>query len=388
MENRAIIPNLEELDNIDLNNAVHPLTTLTGPLLEDPTPLFESQVLTMLRNLRGDMQSMGTRVTNLEATRTQSAPASQTQSVTSDASTPKTQSVTCLTPPLGEVQNSTLEQSSTTLKPGWGERPAVEQPDFSLIPVFDDGDEDENTEGGGGVKLFKVSQKTETFLKTSFSTAAPNQVRRQWRDKFGAPNTTYTACPSMDKIVKGRLSAATKSRDKQLARQQALLLDAVGPITYILEEATKGQLTQKSAMEAAQTALKLMGNASMQANRERRKNAIQCMNPRLGDMAEDDELYKAAAPALFGEGFSKKAKERDDELKCLNHATGKSSSGPGRYGNRDTQFFRRGHSHNPQFHGSGQSHFRGRGRGGHNRHHPYRNSGWARKPEEPRKPSQ
>ena len=68
---------------------------------------------------------------------------------------------------------------------------------------------------------------------------APNQVRRQWRDKFRSPNTVYTACPSMDKVVKSRLSATTKSHNKQLARQQALLLDAVGPITHILEEAAQ-----------------------------------------------------------------------------------------------------------------------------------------------------
>ena len=98
------------------------------------------------------------------------------------------------------------------------------------------------------------------------------------------------------------------------------MLDAVGPIIYILEEAAKGQLNQKMATEAVQTALKLLGNASAHANWERRKNALQCMNPRLVDMSEDDVLYTTAAPALFGGGFCKKAKERDNELKCLNQA--------------------------------------------------------------------
>ena len=52
------------------------------------------------------------------------------------------------------------------------------------------------------------------------------------------------------------------------------MLDAVGPMTYILEEAVKGQLNQKSAIETAQTALRLLGNASVHASRERRKNAL------------------------------------------------------------------------------------------------------------------
>ena len=91
------------------------------------------------------------------------------------------------------------------------------------------------------------------------------------RDKYGAPNIPAIACPSLDKVIKGRLSAETKSRDKQISKQQALCLDAVGPLTHILEEAAKGELTQKAALEAAQTALKLLGNASALASRERRR---------------------------------------------------------------------------------------------------------------------
>ena len=84
------------------------------------------------------------------------------------------------------------------------------------------------------------------------------------------------------------------------------MLDVVGPITHILEEAVKGQLTQKCAIEVAQTALKLLGNASVHACRERRKNALQSMNTCLLDMAEDDAIYKMAPQLLFGDGFCKK----------------------------------------------------------------------------------
>ena len=94
-----------------------------------------------------------------------------------------------------------------------------------------------------------------------------------------APSTTGTACPTMDKVIKGRLPAATKLRDRQLDKQQVLMLDAVGPVTYILESAVKGELTQKAAIGAAQTALKLLGNASGNANRERRKSALQSQPP-------------------------------------------------------------------------------------------------------------
>ncbi len=127
------------------------------------------------------------------------------------------------------------------------------------------------------------------------------------------------SCPSLDKLIKSKLSAATKSRDREIVKQQALTLDAAGPLTIILKEAAKGHLSKKVAVEAAQTALKLLGNASAHASR--RKNAIQGMNPRLIDMAEDDYLFRSSAPVLFGEGLPRKAKEMDDELKCLNQAT-------------------------------------------------------------------
>ena len=56
------------------------------------------------------------------------------------------------------------------------------------------------------------------------------------------------------------------------------MFDAVGPITHISEEAAKGQLTPKTAVEAAQTALKLLGNASMQVKQECYRCAIKSMN--------------------------------------------------------------------------------------------------------------
>ena len=64
--------------------------------------------------------------------------------------------------------------------------------------------------------------------------------------------------------MKSRLSASAKTRDRTLAKHQVFMLDAVG----------EGQLTPKTAVEAAQTALKLLGNASMQVNRERGRCAI------------------------------------------------------------------------------------------------------------------
>lgn len=115
------------------------------------------------------------------------------------------------------------------------------------------------------------------------------------------PRTAVTMCPNLDKILKGNLSTVTKSRDKQMANGQALCLDAVGPLTSILEQ---GTLTAQSAAEAAQTALKLLGNASCHMATERRKAVLGNLNPRLAD------IFRDAAPNLFGNGFAESQGKR------------------------------------------------------------------------------
>eukprot|EP00117_Sycon_ciliatum_P044238 scpid97068/ scgid31946/ len=199
---------------------------------------------------------------------------------------------------------------------------------------------------------FKVSSETLEFFQEHFTASTSNEVRRQWRSRFGRPRIDVATPPLMDKMIKSRLHPATKSRDKALSKQQALLLDAVGPLTHVLEEAQKDTLTAGEAVEACKTALAFIGNANMYLNRDRRRNAIMCMNRDLADMAEDDPIYKASAPQLFGEGFSKRAKERNEEIKCLSQASsstrGKSSPGLSFRGGR-TGAPRGGHSSRGNF---------------------------------------
>ena len=332
------------------------------------------KILAKLDDLEDGMQSIHSRVLDLEAQRDPAETPSQRDLETS----PKVQRAS------SEVRNATprvqisqrevappVAPSTESQQRSWADDTVEVSMDYEAEVEWEQEAEDDSP-NAKGITLFKVAERTEKFLAGYFSNAVPNQTRRQWRDKYGAPSTSATACPNMDKVIKTRLSAVTKSQDKQLARQQALLLDAVGPITYLLEEATKGELNQKKAVEAAQTALKLLGNASAHVNRERRRNALQDMNPRLTDMADDDTIYKTAAPALFGDGFCKKAKERDEELKCLNQA---SSSRATPSQSRGSNFFRGGRPYkyrSQQQHPRGTGQYtRGRRRGGFQRNYPY-----------------
>ena len=69
----------------------------------------------------------------------------------------------------------------------------------------------------------------------------------------------------------------------------------------------------KAALYAA---IQLLGNASAQVSRLRRKKILKSINPEIQDLAEED-LFSAAAPYLFGEGFEQKMKDRAESLKIL-----------------------------------------------------------------------
>ncbi len=157
--------------------------------------------------------------------------------------------------------------------------------------------EDDDPADAKGIKLFKISKRSEEFLNDCITHSVPNASRRTIRDKFGAPNTPKTACPTLDKVMKSRLSANTKSRDKTLAKQQALLLDAVGPLAHILEEATTGQLSIKGTMDAVPTAPWFLGNANMNINRERRKKRCQGPQSEPGGHGRGRRLVQGLCPS-------------------------------------------------------------------------------------------
>ena len=61
----------------------------------------------------------------------------------------------------------------------------------------------------------------------------------------------------------------------------------------------------EKAVAMAKTAIRFLGNASLQFNRERRKRAIEEMNGKLVELADKDEIVADTAPALFGDRLAK-----------------------------------------------------------------------------------
>ena len=131
--------------------------------------------------------------------------------------------------------------------------------------------------------------------------------------------------------------------DRSLARLQALCVDATRPLASLVEQGNHGELTTGMAVAMAKTAILFLGNASLQFSRERRKRAIAEMNGKLVELADKHEIYADASLMLFGDRFANEAKDREDQLRCLDRASHKAGySRPQHFQNRRPYAFRRG----------------------------------------------
>jgi hypothetical protein len=203
-------------------------------------------------------------------------------------------------------------------------------------------------------KLVKVSDDTEGTIKNAFGHSLTNGERLQARKDYLFPDLDASRCPKLDPVIKQNLPKEVKDNEANFAKIQTLVLDAVAPLTAILEEATKGSLTAPKAADAAKAALVLLGNASAAISKERRKKIAKELNKDILPLVESDNMFDEAAPMLFGDGFENKVKDHVESLKCLRRAITFSSSSRGRTSN----FFRRGRSSYPA---RGSSSTRGRG---------------------------
>ena len=219
-------------------------------------------------------------------------------------------------------------------------------------------DGEDNEEDAKGIKLFPPSDTTKSCLKAAFKGPLQNVHRRRLKEKFGVPNTPCTAVPSLDKVLKSRVSPEVKAKDKEISKLQALALDAIGQLAFILDSALDESLTAKDNIEAVQTAVRLLGNFAAHCNRERRTKILKNLDVLIADLVEEEDLYSEAGQSLFGDGFCKKAKEGDDEMRALNRF---SAQPPSTKNRPKDSGFRQQEKRHPKDRGNSQS-SRGRSR--------------------------
>ena len=203
--------------------------------------------------------------------------------------------------------------------------------DYNTPLHFEDSDE-EDTPG-----LIEVSEKTSKFLSQKCTQRVSNQERLKIRQQYPSPKVPATRTPQLDSYIKQEVSSGVKGGDKHLVRIQTFVLDALAPLTSLVETHNKGEcLKEKEVLKAVTAAMELIGNASSNISRIRREKVVLALNKALLPITADDSNFKEAAPALFGKNFANQSKELIDQVKAMRFSL------PGKSGTGRRSFFRNG----------------------------------------------
>ena len=186
-----------------------------------------------------------------------------------------------------------------------------------------------------------------------------NTTRHKWRQTYGMSACDSTKCPKLDTTLRAEVPKACKDGDRPLSHIQTLVLDAVGPLSSLLELQSSGSLTVEAAVEATTHALRFLGNASAM---ERRKRAANHLNKDLQPLVEKSDRFTSEVPYLFGKDFEKATKHHIDSVKSLRKVSQHRGPGqmqrPGRPYNYQQQTARGGSPYRGGSRGGGRGHFR------------------------------
>ena len=112
-----------------------------------------------------------------------------------------------------------------------------------------DVDPEENKDSAG--KLVELSEETSTFLEVAFSTTLSNTDCRKRIAHIGIPDCNKIRCPKLDLMLSTVLLKDVIKADGYLSRLQQFWVDAVAPLTAILEGLEAGKLISEQAYAAA-----------------------------------------------------------------------------------------------------------------------------------------
>ena len=122
------------------------------------------------------------------------------------------------------------------------------------------------------------------------------------------------AGPDFQNIHKagGKISGCRTCQDS------GFVLDPVGPLARVIHalKDSGDSFTMDEAHSALCDAVKLLGNASSQISKLRRRKILRAVNPDIQDLAEE-EIFTGAVPDIFGQGLEAKMKERAESLKLI-----------------------------------------------------------------------
>uniref|UniRef100_A0A1X7T6W2 Uncharacterized protein n=1 Tax=Amphimedon queenslandica TaxID=400682 RepID=A0A1X7T6W2_AMPQE len=114
------------------------------------------------------------------------------------------------------------------------------------------------------------------------------------------PKVDAARSPRLDSVMK---TVDAQSTNKELFRLQTFILDALAPLTAILEASI------------------LIGNANAKLTHLRREKLISAINDDLTPLIQDESQFTDTNSYLFGSDFAKQAKEYLDQAGALKSTT-------------------------------------------------------------------
>jgi hypothetical protein len=147
------------------------------------------------------------------------------------------------------------------------------------------------------------SEKTKSLLTKACTCRLNNSMRLSHRSSHPLPKVPATRTPQLDPVMKSETSAAVKAVDKELARIQTFVLDALAPLTTLLEEEEQTE----QVVEAATAAVQLIGNASAKLSHLWREKVTKHINEALMPIVQEEGNFKDAPPQLFWSRFCQKS---------------------------------------------------------------------------------
>lgn len=191
-----------------------------------------------------------------------------------------------------------------------------------IEPLDDDDTPDADVTCSEGARVAEVSEATQELLKRSF-VSLKNPKRLQTRNAFALPKVAVTKAPSLDHVMASQCSKSTKSNDWSLSRIQALMLDAIAPLSQAMElfHSDAEEISSEQIAKAVESAITLLGNASSQMSSLRRTRVLQEYNRELVEWAQLRETkFNEAAPALFGQDFPEEVTKHLAQVDSLKKA--------------------------------------------------------------------
>ena len=156
----------------------------------------------------------------------------------------------------------------------------------------------------------EVSEKTRLFLEEKCTHSVPKSMRRKVRGRYPLPKVAASSTSQLDAYIKPNVPHQVKSADKDLAKIQTLVLNALAPLVSILDLNSRDHHPAfQDTIDAISIAVELIGNANARISCLRWEKVTVSLNKTVLPLCQEDGNFKSAVPALFGPEFTRRSKD-------------------------------------------------------------------------------